>query len=167
MKIIASSPAGILLPIFLTGKIASYAQTSAIVKYYYRYKIFEPYFQDDWRVNKRLTLNLGLRVSMFQTNRDSTRTSFNFEPAVYAAAASTAPSIDVDGSITGVPGALIPSAYRQSGPRHGAMRRPRRHGLHSCCGSHLFSISNCRRYKVSWLRQGSPLQSRTAHRICL
>jgi hypothetical protein len=95
---------------FLNGNIASYSQTSAIVKYYYRYKIFEPYFQDDWHVNKRLTLNLGLRVSMFQTNRDSTRTSFNFEPSVYAANVAAAPSIDLDGSVTGVPGALIPSA---------------------------------------------------------
>jgi Carboxypeptidase regulatory-like domain/TonB-dependent Receptor Plug Domain len=95
---------------FLNGNIASYGQTSAILKYYYRYKILEPYFQDDWHVTKRLTLNLGLRVSLFGTNRDRTRSAFNFEPSVYAAGASTAPSIDSDGSITGVPGALIPSA---------------------------------------------------------
>jgi hypothetical protein len=95
---------------FLSGNIASYGQTSAILKYYYRYKIFEPYFQDDWHVNKRLTLNLGLRISLFQTNRDKTRSSFNFEPSVYAAGAATAPAIDSSGSITGVPGALIPSA---------------------------------------------------------
>jgi hypothetical protein len=92
---------------FLTGRIASYQQTSAIVKYYYRYKIFEPYFQDDWHVNKRLTLNLGVRVSLFGTNRDNTRTSFNFEPSVYTAA--SAPTIDVSGSVTNVPGALIPA----------------------------------------------------------
>jgi len=84
---------------FLHGNIASYAQTSAIVKYYYRYKIFEPYFQDDWHVNKRLTLNLGLRISMFGTNRDRTRTSFNFEPSVYSASSGTAPTIQSDGSL--------------------------------------------------------------------
>jgi hypothetical protein len=94
---------------FLSGRIASYGQTSAIVKYYYRYKIFEPYFQDDWHVSKRLTLNLGLRVSMFGTNRDNTRTSFNFEPSVYQT--SSAPAIDdANGTVTTVPGALIPSA---------------------------------------------------------
>jgi hypothetical protein len=88
---------------FLRGGIASYAQTSAIVKYYYRYKIFEPYFQDDWHITKRLTLNLGLRVSMFGTNRDITKTSFNFEPAVYNASPGTAPRLASDGSlVTGV-----------------------------------------------------------------
>jgi hypothetical protein len=88
---------------FLHGNIASYAQTSAIVKYYYRYKIFEPYFQDDWHITKRLTLNLGLRVSMFGTNRDITKTSFNFEPAVYNASPGTAPQLASDGSLaTGV-----------------------------------------------------------------
>lgn len=83
---------------FLTGNIASYAQTSAIVKYFYRYKILEPYFQDDWRVNKRLTLNLGLRVSLFQTNRDISKSSFNFDPAVYTSA--NAPLIAADSSLT-------------------------------------------------------------------
>lgn len=91
---------------FLLGNIAQYQQTSAIVKYYYRYKIFEPYFNDDWRVNPHLTLNLGLRFSLFGTNRDRTKTSFNFDPKLYSPAAAV--PVDTTGSITGVPGALIP-----------------------------------------------------------
>jgi len=54
----------------LLGYIASFGQQNATIKYYNRYKILEPYFQDDWRVSNRLTLNLGLRVSLFGTYRE-------------------------------------------------------------------------------------------------
>jgi len=109
---------------FLTGNVASYGQTSAIVKYYYRYKILEPYFQDDWHVNKRLTLNLGLRVSLFQTNRDRTKTSFSFDPAIYNANASTAPAVSsVDGSL--VPGSGNPFlGFEQCGGPGGTSQIP-------------------------------------------
>ncbi len=90
----------------LTGQIASFSQTSAQPKYYNRYKIVEPYFQDNWRVNDRLTLNLGLRLSLFGTYRDISKQSGSFEPGAWSAA--NAPTIDVDGSITGQSGALVP-----------------------------------------------------------
>jgi hypothetical protein len=54
----------------LTGQIGSFSQTNVKTKYYNRYKIVEPYVQDDWRVNKKLTLNLGLRISLFGTYRE-------------------------------------------------------------------------------------------------
>src|SRR5439155_5425483 len=44
----------------LLGNVASYQQWTAEKQYYDRYRIVEPYFQDDWRITKRLTLNLGL-----------------------------------------------------------------------------------------------------------
>ena len=90
----------------LIGNIASFSQGSNQLKFYNRYKIFEPYFQDDWRISDRLTLNLGLRVSLEGTYRDRYKHAYNWDPSVYSAA--TAPQVDGDGSITGTPGALVP-----------------------------------------------------------
>ena len=91
----------------LTGRIASYQQWSAKNKYYNRYRIVEPYFQDDWRITSKLTVNLGLRVSLFGTYRERYKQAFNFDPTQWVAA--NAPAIDVDGSVTGTAGALIPN----------------------------------------------------------
>ena len=88
----------------LTGKIASFQQVDLAPKYYFRYKILEPYFQDDWRITKRLTLNLGLRISLFQTYHEKLKQTFNFESSAYNSA--NAPFID-DGSVTGTEGALL------------------------------------------------------------
>ena len=67
----------------LLGNIASYGQQDRFLKYYNRYKIVEPYFQDDWHATSRLTLNLGLRVSLFGTYREKQKQAFNFDPAHY------------------------------------------------------------------------------------
>jgi len=90
----------------LTGQVAKFSQTSAQPKYYNRYKIVEPYVQDNWHVTPKLTLNLGLRLSLFGTYHDISNQSGNFEPSAWSA--SNAPTIDVDGSITGQAGALVP-----------------------------------------------------------
>ena len=66
----------------LQGNIASYQQANSKVKYYNRYKNFEPYIQDDWHVNKKLTLNLGLRISMFGTYHEKYLQAYNFDPSV-------------------------------------------------------------------------------------
>jgi hypothetical protein len=57
---------------------------------------------------------LGLRVSLFPTNRDISKTSFNFAPSAYSMAAAV--PIDVDGSITGVAGSLIPDTNAAGNP---------------------------------------------------
>jgi hypothetical protein len=90
----------------LLGNIASFSQGSNQLKFYNRYKILEPYFQDDWRVTDRLTLNLGVRVSLEGTYRDRYKHAYNWDPSAYNPA--TAPQIDADGSITGSAGALVP-----------------------------------------------------------
>jgi hypothetical protein len=92
----ASSPQSTHNPFadLLTGRISSFSQTSSQVKYYNRYKIIEPYLQDDWRATGRLTLNLGLRVSLFGTYRERYHQAYNFEPNAYDPSA--APTIDPD-----------------------------------------------------------------------
>jgi Carboxypeptidase regulatory-like domain len=87
----------------LTGNIANFAQASAQAKYYNRYKILEPYFQDDFHASKKLTLNLGIRFSLYGTYRERFHQAFNFDPAAWSAA--NAPQI---GTVNGQAGALIP-----------------------------------------------------------
>lgn len=93
---------------FLTGRIGSFNQTNLQLKYYYRSKVGEPYIQDDWHVTPKLTLNLGLRVSLFGTYPEKYHNFYNFFPNLYNPA--NAPAIDVTGNITGVAGDLIPGS---------------------------------------------------------
>jgi Carboxypeptidase regulatory-like domain len=80
----------------LLGNIASFGQQNHLVKYYNRYKLFEPYFQDDWHVTNRLTLNLGMRFSLYETYRDKQKQAFNFDPSHYVQGQTT---LNSDGSV--------------------------------------------------------------------
>ncbi len=69
-----------------TGFIQSFTQDSAQRRYYQTYQIAEPYFQDDWKVTPRLTLNLGVRVSLFGTYREKYHNAWNWEATNFNAA---------------------------------------------------------------------------------
>ena len=92
----------------LMGNIASYSQANSQPKYHINFKIFEPYFQDDYHMSKKLTLNLGLRVSLYGTFWERNHLISNWRPSAYDPA--TAPQLDIDGSITTQQGALIPGS---------------------------------------------------------
>jgi hypothetical protein len=114
----------------LTGYINTFAQPNQNQKYYNRYKVIEPYVQDDWRVTKRLTLNLGLRLSLYGSYHEKYLNAYNFDPTTYVAA--NAPTLNDDGSLNFPPGQ---SVYTMTG-----MVRCGYNGVHSSCQSnHLLN----------------------------
>jgi len=68
---------------FLQGRIQSYQQDSAQLSYHNNYKLGEAYVQDDWHATNRLTVNLGLRVSLFGTWYEKYTNAYNFEPSAF------------------------------------------------------------------------------------
>lgn len=99
---------------FLLGNVSTYQQQSRDIIPDLHYINSEAYVQDDWKLNKRLTINLGVRWSAFPSPSDVRNTLNNFDPLLYSA--SKAPTIDPASgefnpgqTIGGNP--LIPSTY--------------------------------------------------------
>lgn len=68
---------------FLLGQSDSYSQPDKDTIPDLHYVNFEFYVQDDWKVTRRLTLNLGVRYSYFPSPTDSNNLLVNFDPALY------------------------------------------------------------------------------------
>jgi Carboxypeptidase regulatory-like domain len=84
----------------LLGNISSFSQVNLEPKYYSRYQFVEPYINDDFHITPRLTLNVGLRLSLFGTYYEKEKNTFNWEPSAFIKA--NEPALDPLGS-----GALV------------------------------------------------------------
>ncbi|MDQ2834747.1 MAG: TonB-dependent receptor [Acidobacteriota bacterium] len=93
---------------FLLGNVSTYQQASRDIIPDLRYLNMEAYVQDDWKVNRQLTLNLGLRWSYFPSPTDAKNTLNNFVPALYDP--SQAPAIDAYGNFAAGQG-ILPATY--------------------------------------------------------
>jgi hypothetical protein len=77
---------------FLLGNVASFVQTLPDIIPDLHFVNTEAYVQDDWKVNKRLTLNLGVRWSRLPSVTDVRNTLSNFDPSYFSQ--QLAPQID-------------------------------------------------------------------------
>ncbi len=91
--LVTGSPSG-----FGSGGIKSYQQDSAQLKYYNNYWVAEPYVQDDWHMSRRLTLNLGLRLSLFQNFHEKNLNAYNWEAGAFQTSNTTGITIAGPGS---------------------------------------------------------------------
>ncbi len=95
---------------FLLGNVRTYSQGSRDIIPDLHYINSEAYVQDDWKLNKKLTINLGVRWSAFPSPADVKNTLNNFDPQIYSA--TKAPVIDpASGNFDPTKTALIPATY--------------------------------------------------------
>ena len=95
----------------LMGNFYQYTEANSIRQGWYRFTQIEPYFQDDWRVSNRLTVNLGVRYSYMGPQYSALNNTVQFLPQLFdpKQAATVNPS---NGTITAQPnpynGLVIP-----------------------------------------------------------
>ena len=86
---------------FLLGRVDTFTQSSVDLVPELHAKQFEFYGQDDFRVRRNLTLNLGLRYGLYRQPYEATNLSTNFDTALFDPA--KAPKVDP------VTGNLVPN----------------------------------------------------------
>jgi hypothetical protein len=115
------SSGGAPLATFDLGVVSSYIDSPVPVPGYYRWRYDAGYFQDDWRVTAKVTLNLGLRYNLETPRMEK----FNNQPVVVlnqnetATNGTTSPAAMCFAGVCGVGKTLWPINKKEFEPRVG------------------------------------------------
>lgn len=124
----------------LLGNVGTFTQEQNAFKMHEAFNIFEAYFQDDWHATRRLTLNVGLRLSGYGRFREENNLAWNFDPNHYVTGASTVDPVSglvignpyngwVDCGVTpGVPSGCMKNHWWNPAPRIGFAFDPKGDG---------------------------------------
>ncbi len=74
---------GVGLADALMGAFQQYTEFPSVRQGWYRFTQIEPYFQDDWKVTRHFTVNLGLRWSYMQPQYSALNNTTQFLPEYY------------------------------------------------------------------------------------
>jgi hypothetical protein len=137
--------------------IKSYTQDSSQSRYYNRYEIVEPYIQDDWKVTSRLTVNLGVRFSVYGNYHEKYLQAYNWEPQAFSQSLAAQASVNpYTGQLISLPGTKpIPFNLDNLDPRiiNGIVQCGE-HGVpFGCVTSHIFNPAP--RVGFAWDPQGN------------
>jgi len=96
--------------------IQSYTQDSSQLRYHNQYWIGEPYVQDDWKFNSRLTFNLGVRFSLFGRWKEKDNRAYNWVSSAYSPALAAQLRVDpCSGELLDISSPLSPTCPTQPG----------------------------------------------------
>ncbi|MEI9978444.1 MAG: carboxypeptidase regulatory-like domain-containing protein [Edaphobacter sp.] len=98
------------------GAIKSYTQDSGQGRYYNRNKIAEFYFEDDWRATSRLTINAGLRASLFGAWYNPNNTAYNWRPEAFNQSIGSSIYIDPNNGYLVQKNGSVPVSLSRTGP---------------------------------------------------
>jgi hypothetical protein len=128
---------------FPNGRVRYFQQDSTQKRYNLHYLVVEPYLQDDWRVSPRLTVNLGIRLSLYGNWQMKQGQAWNWEPSFYNSELASGAQINpfngqLLDSLTGNPIPLDPNNL-DARISNGLVQCGTRGTPSSCMSSHIFN----------------------------